>query len=169
MLWHAGWTLEKNIYMNMYYNYPTTIYESIFAQMNKFLVEKYIFPIIIKKCKIIPEIRMFGSKYFHILWRETPSQNWSKKRPTPQIKKQTNKQTKTTTANWLAAANWFIIYTYRQDFPTKHHLLFSSIRKRNSILLGTRLRINTTSWQMTERTMIGTALLHSRCCSTTPR
>ena len=31
--------------MDMNYNYPTTIYRSIFAQMYKFLVEKYIFTI----------------------------------------------------------------------------------------------------------------------------
>ena len=32
MLWHAGWTLEKTIYMNIPYNYSTTILRSIFAQ-----------------------------------------------------------------------------------------------------------------------------------------
>ena len=32
MLWHAGWTLEKTICMNMTYNYSTTIFRSIFAQ-----------------------------------------------------------------------------------------------------------------------------------------
>ena len=31
--------------MNMNFNYPTTIFRSIFAQMYKFLVEKYIFTI----------------------------------------------------------------------------------------------------------------------------
>ena len=31
--------------MNMNYNYLTTIFRSIFAQMYKFLVEKYIFTI----------------------------------------------------------------------------------------------------------------------------
>ena len=31
--------------MKMNYNYPTTIYRSILAQMYKFLVEKYIFTI----------------------------------------------------------------------------------------------------------------------------
>ena len=31
--------LEKNIYIIMNYNYPTTIWESIFAQTYKFLVE----------------------------------------------------------------------------------------------------------------------------------
>ena len=36
--------------MNMNYNYLTTIYESIFAQMYKFLVEKYIFPILLIIC-----------------------------------------------------------------------------------------------------------------------
>ena len=33
MLWHAGWTLEKTNCMNMNYNYPTTIFRSIFAQI----------------------------------------------------------------------------------------------------------------------------------------
>ena len=32
MLWHAGWTLEKTICMNMTYNYSTTIFRSIFVQ-----------------------------------------------------------------------------------------------------------------------------------------
>ena len=32
MLWHAGWTLEKTICMNMTYNHSTTIFRSIFAQ-----------------------------------------------------------------------------------------------------------------------------------------
>ena len=36
---------EKNSNMNVNYNYPTTIYRSIFAQMYKFLVEKYILTI----------------------------------------------------------------------------------------------------------------------------
>ena len=49
--WHAGWNLEKkNIYINMNCNYPTTIWESIFAQMYNFLVEQYIFPISAYKC-----------------------------------------------------------------------------------------------------------------------
>ena len=39
ILWHPGWTLEKNINMN--YNYQTTIWQSIVAHMYKFLVEKY--------------------------------------------------------------------------------------------------------------------------------
>ena len=38
---HAGWTLEKNIYINMIYNYSTTIYESIFAQMYTFLLKYF--------------------------------------------------------------------------------------------------------------------------------
>ena len=48
--------------MNMNYNYPTTIFRSIFAQMYKFLVEKYIFTIFayelfkVKLKKKIPEI-----------------------------------------------------------------------------------------------------------------
>ena len=33
----------------MNYNYPTTIWESIFDQMYKFLVEKFIFPILAYK------------------------------------------------------------------------------------------------------------------------
>ena len=36
---------DKNSCMNMIYNFPNTIYRSIFAQMYKFLVEKYIFTI----------------------------------------------------------------------------------------------------------------------------
>ena len=36
---------KKNGYMNMNYNYPTTIYRSIFTQMFKFLVETYTFTI----------------------------------------------------------------------------------------------------------------------------
>ena len=43
IFWDAGWTLEKDVYINMNYNYPTTIWESIFAQMYKFLVEKNVF------------------------------------------------------------------------------------------------------------------------------
>ena len=50
ILWHAGWTLEKNIYINMNYNYLTTICECIFAHLYKFLVEQYIFPIFAYKC-----------------------------------------------------------------------------------------------------------------------
>ena len=30
ILWHDGWTLEKNINIDMTCNYPTTIWESIF-------------------------------------------------------------------------------------------------------------------------------------------
>ena len=55
---------RKNIYMNMNYNYLTTIYESVYAKMYKFLVEKYIFPIFAykffmvktKTCKKNPDI-----------------------------------------------------------------------------------------------------------------
>ena len=65
---------KKTICMNMNYNYLNTIYEGTFAQMYKFLVEKYIFPIFaykfimvnIKNCNIMPEIHTFGSKYLHI-------------------------------------------------------------------------------------------------------
>ena len=67
ILWHAGWTLEKNSCMNMNYNYLTTIFRSIFAQMYKFLVEKYIFTIFafeLFKVKIIPEINIFGQKLY---------------------------------------------------------------------------------------------------------
>ena len=32
MLWHAGWTLEKTICMNMTYNYSNTIFRSILTQ-----------------------------------------------------------------------------------------------------------------------------------------
>ena len=45
ILWHAGWTLEKLSCMNMNYNYPTTIFRSIFAQMYK------IFKIKMKNCR----------------------------------------------------------------------------------------------------------------------
>ena len=45
ILRHAGGTLERIIYINMNYNYPTTIWGSIYAQMYKLLVEKYIFPV----------------------------------------------------------------------------------------------------------------------------
>ena len=45
MLWHAGWTLEKTICMNMAYNYSTTIFRSFFPKMYKFLVENYKFSI----------------------------------------------------------------------------------------------------------------------------
>ena len=45
----AGWTLEKNIYMNMNYKYPTTIWVSFVAQMYIFLVETYFFPIFVYK------------------------------------------------------------------------------------------------------------------------
>ena len=41
-LWHAWWIWEKNIYINMNYSYPTTMYASIFAQIYIFLVEKYV-------------------------------------------------------------------------------------------------------------------------------
>ena len=40
---HAGLILRKNINMNMSYSSLTTMYESIFAQMYIFLVEKYFF------------------------------------------------------------------------------------------------------------------------------
>ena len=51
---------RETICMNMNYNYPTTIYRSIFAQMSKFLVEKYAFTIFayelvkvkMKNCKL---------------------------------------------------------------------------------------------------------------------
>ena len=33
MLWHAGWTLEETIWMNMTYNYSTTIFKSILTQI----------------------------------------------------------------------------------------------------------------------------------------
>ena len=54
--------------MNMNYNYPTTIFRSIFAQMYKFLVEKYIFTIFaheffkvkIKKCKLYQKYIYLG-------------------------------------------------------------------------------------------------------------
>ena len=36
---------RENIYINMNYSYPTTMYESIFAQMYIFIVEKYFFAI----------------------------------------------------------------------------------------------------------------------------
>ena len=72
----ACWVnLKKNIYMNMNYSSLTTMYESIFAQMYIFLVEKYIFAILAKKDfhgkkekkSIIPEMHIFGPKYFHTL------------------------------------------------------------------------------------------------------
>ena len=37
--------IRKNSCMHMHYNYPTTIFRSFFAQMYKFLVEKYILTI----------------------------------------------------------------------------------------------------------------------------
>ena len=36
---------EKNVYINMSYSYPTTIYESIFAQIYVFLAKRIIFAI----------------------------------------------------------------------------------------------------------------------------
>ena len=37
----ARWlNFRENIYININYSYPTTVYESIFTQMHKFLVEK---------------------------------------------------------------------------------------------------------------------------------
>ena len=33
--------VEKNIYMNLNYNYSTSIYESIFAKIHLFMVEKH--------------------------------------------------------------------------------------------------------------------------------
>ena len=47
-LWHAGWILKKNIYMNMNYSSLTTMYESMVTQMYIFLVEKYFFAILAK-------------------------------------------------------------------------------------------------------------------------
>ena len=35
--------LDKNVYMNMNYCNPTTIYESVFAQIYLFLVENIIY------------------------------------------------------------------------------------------------------------------------------
>ena len=57
--------------MNMNFNYPTTIYRSLFAQMYKFQVEKYIFTsfayeLFEVKMKIVNNTRSkykFGSKY----------------------------------------------------------------------------------------------------------
>ena len=51
--WHTGWTLEKNINMNMNYSYPTTICESFFALMLKKLVDKDIFPIFAYKFSMV--------------------------------------------------------------------------------------------------------------------
>ena len=47
-LLHAGRILEKNVYMNMNYSYPTTMYESVFAKMHVFLVEKYYLEFLLK-------------------------------------------------------------------------------------------------------------------------
>ena len=68
-----GEYLEKNIYTNMNYSNSTTMYESIFAQVYIFLVEKYlcIFCLklffMVKNMQIIPEIITFGPKYFRTL------------------------------------------------------------------------------------------------------
>ena len=62
--------IEQKSFMNMNYNYQTTIWRSIFAQMYKFLVENIFFSIFPNEffmVKIIPEIHIFGRKYFHIL------------------------------------------------------------------------------------------------------
>ena len=51
ILWHAGWTLEKANCMNKNYNYPTTIFRSIFTQVYKFLVVKiYILQFLLMNC-----------------------------------------------------------------------------------------------------------------------
>ena len=53
---------KKTSFMSMNYNYPTTIFRSIFAQMYKFLVEKYIFTILLmnfsrSNCTIVNNTR----------------------------------------------------------------------------------------------------------------
>ena len=61
--------------MNMDYSSLTTMYESMFAQMYIFLVEKYFLQFWLKmnfhgkkqNMYIIPEIHTFGPKYLHTL------------------------------------------------------------------------------------------------------
>ena len=61
--------------MNMNYNYSTTIFESIFAKIHLFMVVKHFIAIFAdfffhgkkQKLEIIPEIHIFGPKYFHTL------------------------------------------------------------------------------------------------------
>ena len=48
-LWHVGRILKKSIYINMNYSSLTTMYESIFAKINIFLVEKYFLEFWLKK------------------------------------------------------------------------------------------------------------------------
>ena len=51
--------------MNINDSYSTTMYETIFAQIYIFMEEKYFlleFYFMVKKLKIIAEIRTFGSK-----------------------------------------------------------------------------------------------------------
>ena len=67
MLWHAGWTLEKTICMNMTYNYSTTIFRSILTQIlciSGFIYNFSIWPWTIHKQKLkfyyfLPEICTF--------------------------------------------------------------------------------------------------------------
>ena len=67
ILWHAGWSLEKTICMNMNYNYLTTIFRSILTQIYVFLVLFTIFhfdleKLISKNCKYT----FFHQKFLHL-------------------------------------------------------------------------------------------------------
>ena len=77
--WHAELILDKNVNMNTNYGYPTTMYESILAQMYVFLVLSTFFAFPIKyfesqNCKkkkniFLPEICTFRRKYSYIFVR----------------------------------------------------------------------------------------------------
>ena len=70
MLWHAGWTLEKTICMNMTYNNSTTIFRSILTQIlciSGIIYNFSIWPWKIHKQKLkiyifLPEICTFWAK-----------------------------------------------------------------------------------------------------------
>ena len=70
MLWHAGWTLEKTICMNMTYNYSTTIFRSILTHIlsiSGIIYKFYIWPWKIHKPKLkiyifLPDFCTFWAK-----------------------------------------------------------------------------------------------------------
>ena len=72
---------KKNSCMNMNYTYQTAIFRSIFAQIYKFLVEKYIFTIFayeffkvkLKYCKLYQKYIIFGLKHFKIFQTDSCS------------------------------------------------------------------------------------------------